>query len=234
MDKLATKQQLAHIVQMFASDQLPFDATQKFISAHSKKRGKRSKRVDRNLAYWEEQFPGCGQEIMNVLRPFYGWQPALRRAIPRLEKRARSAVFWKEVKSVHINRLESVWDLNYAREDTVAESLEKSIRHTLGDSISYSLEEALDDSIGPSLRNSVRDVISESIGVKIIDFHSRNYFNDSIGESLMKSIFYACVRVVEDRCKEGAKFKPLLDLYLAGNFPAGFDKEGDLLVLVAD
>ena len=190
MERFATPQQIARIVQMYASNQLPFEATQEFIRSHSsKKRRPKAAPVDIDLAFWEKRYPGKGEAIMGVLRPFYGWKPELKPALPDLKACAKKAIFWREVKGVRVFQLSdaaSLWD-----------SLRDSLRYSLG------------ASLGDSLR-------------------------DSLEASLRYSLFFPCGFILADRPAQAARFKPLLDLWLAGNYPVGFDKDGNLLVLVAD
>lgn len=228
MDKLATPQQIARIVQMFASNQLPFDATQKFIQTHSKKHRRAAEidphLLDHHLYGWKKSFPGKGKAIMNILSPYYGWKPELKGALLDLEERAKNVVFWPNVNGLRVFRLCEAASL----EASLFYSLSSSRRYEFGDELSDSLRNQL----VASLANRLWVSIGESLGNEFYSIGESLW--GSIKASLLDSLFYPCANTLAGKSKEAAKFKPLLDLWLAGNFPVGFDKEGNLLVLVAD
>ena len=168
---------------------------------------------DTHLAFWESRFPGKGEALMEILRPFYDWEPELKPVLPDLEERIRNVVFWRDTLDVKVFTISdggslwaSLWD-----------SLWSSPRSSLRDSLRDSLWASLRDSLWDSLRDSLRF----SLGFFLLD-------------SLSASLFYSCGFILADKPEEAAKLQPLLDLWLAGNFPVGFDKDGNLLILVAD
>jgi hypothetical protein len=165
--------------------------------------------VDSNLAFWEERFPRKGRAIMEVLRPFYIWKPVLKPPLPDLEIKAKEAVFWRGVTGVRI----------FSRAEAV--SPQDSIGFWLRDSLGDSLGDSLEDPLGNSLRDSLR-----------IALGSVFRFRGSRDDSCVDSIFCTIAYVISDKPDEAAKFKPLLDLWLSGNYPFGFDKDDNLLILV--
>ena len=175
--------------------------------------------VDINLAFWEVRFPGKSGALMKVLSPFYGWKPEFRSAIPNLAEKDKQAVFWRDVKNVRVLK----------NSDTSL--LEASLGDSLGDSLEemQDSEDSFETSFGSLFWNSLFDSLFDSLETSLWD-SSR----DSLRASLRTSIVYSCFYILDDKPKEAAKFKPLLDLWLAGNFPVGFDEDGNLLVLVAD
>lgn len=229
MERLATPQQIARIVQMYASKQLPFEATQEFIRSHSsKKRRPKAAPVDRNLAFWEERYPGKGEAIIGVLRPFYGWKPELKPALPDLEARAKEAIFWREIKGVRVFQMADAVSLPASLPASLWDSLWCSLRDSLGNSLWNSLRDSLRDSLRASFEASLWASLRDSL---------RASLRDSLWYSLWYSLFFPCGFILADRSDQTARtarLKPLLDLWLAGNFPMGFDKDGNLLVLVAD
>jgi hypothetical protein len=56
------------------------------------------------VAYWNKYFPGKGAAILKILRPFKGKCLELQKAMPDLESRAKSAIFWCEIKEVVVLR----------------------------------------------------------------------------------------------------------------------------------
>ncbi len=72
------------------------------------------------------------------------------------------------------------------------------------------------------------------------DILSTAYWNAVGGSSggalrivVKDSIFYAIGLVIAKEQAEADKFLPLFDLLFAGNFPVGFDKDNNLLIIVA-
>ena len=152
---------------------------------------------DTHLAFWESRFPGKGEALMEILRPFYDWEPELKPVLPDLEERIRNVVFWRDTLDVKV--------------------------FTISDG--GSLWASLWDSLWSSPRSSLRDSLRDSLWASL---------RDSLWDSLWASLFYSCGFILTNKPVEAAKFQPLLDLWLAGNFPVGFDKDGNLLILVAD
>jgi hypothetical protein len=217
-ERLATKGQMARILALYAQDKLSHEATQAFIRAHtSHPRVQRPTRADdpRSVEHWEERFPGKGAALLEILKPFFNWKPELKPALPDLEERAKSAVFWREIAGVRVFRSES--DLFHA---PLRVSLWVSFQAPLRDSLRISLLNSLRDSLPDSLPDLFRDSFRYSL-------------LDSLRPSFGDSLFYPCGFVLAGKFETAAKFKLLHDLWLAGNFPAGFDNEGNLLVLVA-
>ena len=197
--KKATKAQRERIENMLKSGLIDRGEAQRIIAMHS----------DPRLAFWEERFPGKGIAIMEILRPFYGWNPRLKPALPNLEMRAKQAVFWRKAKSLRVAHLSEL------------DSLGKWFWTSLGDSLGGSFWTLLWD----SLRGPLPTLLWDSLGASLLDS-----FRNPLGDSL----FYACIFVVLGKSEEAAKLKPLLELWLAGNYPVGFDEGNNLLVLVAD
>jgi hypothetical protein len=87
-----------------------------------------------------------------------------------------------------------------------------------GDLHFESLGKTLESLLGSPLKETLWDLLGESRSL----------------ERFRPLLFLSCGYILADLHEEADKFQPLLDLWLAGNFPYGFDKEGNLLVLVAD
>ncbi|MBI5654145.1 hypothetical protein HZC53_00605 [Candidatus Uhrbacteria bacterium] len=166
---------------------------------------------EKHLAFWEERFPGKGATLMEILQPFYGWKEERKPVLPDVEEQAKSAIHWREIQGVRIFK---GW---YSLHDSLHNSLVRSLRN--------SLHHSLHDSLADSLWNSLAYSLADSLILPDV-----NWDYDPLWESL----FFACGYILAGKPDEAAKFKPLLNLFVAGNFPLGFDEEGNLLILVAD
>ena len=205
--KPATRKQIGRIVNMLLSGEIDRVEATEIIE--------RDRKQDLNLAFWESRFPGKGQALMEVLRPFYDWKPELKPALPDLEEQAKQAVFWRDVSNVRALRRSEATVLEASLFDSFDASPEASFLDSLGTSRMTLLWRLLDDSFyeSPGLQGIVKKV---SLGFKL-----RRSFRPLLWKARWSSLL-------------NPKFKSLLDLWLAGNFPVGFDKDGNLLVLVAD
>jgi hypothetical protein len=84
-----------------------------------------------------------------------------------------------------------------------------------------SLGQLLCGEIWCSIDRTMLDALDESVG-------------EGLEDALESALFVPCCFLMTDDPGAAARFKPLLDMYLAGNFPVGFDEDDNLLVLVAD
>ncbi|KAA0206605.1 hypothetical protein EDM68_01890 [Candidatus Uhrbacteria bacterium] len=159
---------------------------------------------------WEQRFPGKGQELMDFLLPFYDWEPELKPTLPGLDERAETAIFWRILAGVRVRRS----DLKTPGVD---------IKCPIGHSLMTSSKVLL----GPVCWGPRGDVLRASMSVSV------EVLLEPVWPLLMPLLFYPCCFILDDKPEEAAKFKSVLDLWLAGNFPVGFDAEGNLLVLVA-
>ncbi len=199
--------------------------------------------VAERLAFWEERFPGKGEALMAILQPFYCWQPKLKPALPDLEERVKLAIFWREIAGVrvfHVSDADSLRAVLLFR-DTLGDSLRASflpwrvnplltaLAGSLRESVWSSIEEgALWTSIEEELWTSIEDSLLDSLGNSL-----RALLRVLPWRALWAALFISCGFVVVGRHEEVTKIKPLLKLWLEGNYPIRFDEEGNLLVLVA-
>lgn len=165
-----------------------------------------------------------GDLIMSVVQPFYGWKPTFKPVLPDIEKRARKAIFWRKIGDVRVFRQSETGPLRASIKATLLASYWDGLNAT----VSASLRTALSDSLRDSLSTTLKNTLSTP---------AWNAFAGSFGGALRivvkDSIFYATGQVSANQQVEADKFKPLFDLFFAGNFPLGFDKDNNLLVLVA-
>ncbi|MBU2509042.1 hypothetical protein KKE33_01500 [Patescibacteria group bacterium] len=185
----------------------------------------KNKKLDAQLSFWESRFPGRGEALMDILQPFYDWEPKLKPALPDLEEQAKKVIFWKEISGVRVFTGREFDSLKASLKD----SLRTSLKASLWDSLKASLWDSLEDSLRTSLWDSLRASLWSSLWDSL-----RASLRVSLWSSLRDSLFYSCGFILADKLEEAAKFQPLLDLWFAGNFPVGFDKDGNLLVLVAN
>ncbi|MCI0479488.1 hypothetical protein L0Y59_03005 [Candidatus Uhrbacteria bacterium] len=174
------------------------------------KRRKRSVKpsVDQQrIAFWEERFPGKGEAIMDVVRPFYGWRWEPKVALPDLEERAKAAFYMHDV---HVRIFEDVEDIFEATWISTGTNL----YYEFGTSLWSSFQELFFHPFWRVLKNEL----------DIVDRHPA-----TVAEILIDAVFL----IVKDMPETAAKLKPLLDLWRAGNYPIGTDFEGNFLVLVA-
>lgn len=213
----ATKAQRERIKNMLESGLIDRDEAQEIID---KPRVNPDKSLDPN-AFWEEKFPGNGGAITDVLRPFYGWQPVLRAAIPCLEERSRQAICWRELNDIRV--------LCAARETSLWHSCQRLIKVSLMDSLKDPSHELSQEWLRARLLSSLEASLKVRFTRALWDS-----LDAMLQDCLRGSLWVPCCLAVAGKLEEAAKFKPLLDLWLAGNFPVGFDAEGNLLVLVVD
>ena len=205
----------------------------------------KNKKLDAQLSFWESRFPGRGEALMDILQPFYDWEPKLKPALPDLEEQAKKVIFWKEISGVRVFTGREFDSLKASLKDSLRTSLKASLWDSLKDSLRTSLKASLWDSLEDSLRTSLWDSLEDSLRTSLWDSLRASLWSSlwdslraslrvSLWSSLRDSLFYSCGFILADKLEEAAKFQPLLDLWFAGNFPVGFDKDGNLLVLVAN
>lgn len=215
---------------------------------------------DESERFWEERFPGKGGAIMEVLRPFFHWKPELKPALPDLETRATSAVDWRPMRGVKTFRASdaaalesslwvSVWD---SLEDTLEEALKPALADVLVKTCLESLAPAHRALLHPSFEDSLRSLVRNSLEDRfesVLWSALRDAFPDPLRRALRETFvqsrrtklsvslealcFFSIGFIFAEKPVEAAAFRPLLELFLAGNYPMGFDKDDNLLVLVA-
>lgn len=193
------------------------------------------------LVYWEGLSPGNGVQIMKTLRPFYEWKPALKSWNADHLPLAQKAIFWSEINGVRV--------FHHAGEVRARLSLRDSLRNscfdTLEDSFRFSFQTSFRDTLGTTLHNELGDAIwiaYRDSSVRVVRDQIWNScwdsswesFWSSVWDSLRASLFYATSSILTDKPSNVAKFKPLFELWLAGNFPVGFDRDNNLLILVEE
>lgn len=218
-DRLATRGQRRKIRAMLDGDLISFELAQALIEGSARIATEDELRT----AVWEVKFPNKGAAIMEVLRPFYDWKPELKPVLPNLEEQVKNTELGKLVSKIRVFPL-SQEDLLYA---SLSTSFEDTLRCllTLEDSLGLLtngllLMDALSDSLMDSIGHSIRDSLCDSES----DLPWLSLF-----ELLRAAV--ACINL--DKLEVGLGIDSMLELWLKGNFPIGFDKDGNLLVLVA-
>ncbi|MBU2613274.1 hypothetical protein KJ925_02330, partial [Patescibacteria group bacterium] len=125
--QLATRKQIGSVVTLLVSGKASREDAQAFIDRFKdvpsvKKRRKQEPATDPNLVvFWDERYPGKGEAIMEILRPFCGWKPERKPALPDLEERAKAAIFWRDIKDVRV--FDDPISLRASLEDSLRASL---------------------------------------------------------------------------------------------------------------
>ncbi len=113
--------------------------------------------------------------------------------------------------------------------DTLADELLESIVASLGASLGDSIMASLRPTLRALHQGTLGDTLADSLWMMI-----RDTFVNSLLDSLVTSLFYPPGFILAGKSDQAAQFKPLHELWLAGNFPLGLGADGNFLVLVAD
>ena len=165
--------------------------------------------------YWEIQLPNRGQMIMSVLGQFYDWKPELQQPSEDFDRQASDIVFWRPVKNLRLVRSNEVVELD----TTLNQSLKKGFH-------------------GIYRYDVINSCLRTSLGARLEEPFRRSFeagremnFVDSVWSSLLATLVVPCMYCARYKIEKVAKFDLLLDLWLAGNYPLGFDEDSNLLVL---
>lgn len=164
-----------------------------------------------------------------IVQRISGWKPRLMPTAPDLAERAKLAIFWREIESVRAIHTDELTASRASLEDEFSVTLRKALNGSLGSSLSSSarvsygiwLERAIWSSLSPTFLSSFEKDVDEA-------------YRRALADSLHCTFFHAVAfATCEATLEESVKFKPLLDLWLAGNYPVGLDRAGTFIVLVA-
>jgi hypothetical protein len=227
MGKKATREQIGRIVAMLVSGQIPHDEAQEMIVRPRPSGVKDLERV----AFVEEMSPGHGLAFWELYRPFYDWEPCLKPARADLQERVEEAIFWREIPGIVYLPGEVMLRV---LPGLIGEKLKQSLPDREWDEHwRYLCEEFTNyDQSASSAANECFDALTESLR----PIWKKLEYLDSFGieeDVLWSPLYYATLFTFVGASGIAARFKPLLDLWLTGNFPIGFNKEGKLIVLVA-
>jgi hypothetical protein len=161
--------------------------------------------------HWEKLFPSKGAVLAEILHPFAGWQPKLSTVSHAIELMVRETrpIFWRQIAGINLH-------ISTLRRHEVVLTLEDSLREALGEEIA----EVLDKGTG----NLLREQLEKEIGVGLSLF---------LGHPFLFSLLCPCAYALGGRQDKVEQFKPLLNLWLAGFFPEGFDHRGKLILQAA-
>ncbi|MFA5184888.1 MAG: hypothetical protein WC551_00165 [Patescibacteria group bacterium] len=172
------------------------------------------------LAFWEKRFPGKGAALLDILGPFYGWKPELKPALPDLEARVKAAlspwfILGFGVKAFPKSRDKEFWDLFY---DTLDGALDETCWGP-GNWVGQSMKLTFGDALGEACDEAFGGVFYDPDG----------------GIEIGSILHYPCSLILLGEPEQATEFKPLLELWRAGNRPKAFDKGyKNSLVHVAD
>lgn len=182
------------------------------------------------VAFWEKCFPGKGEELGELLAPFYRIQREwkehktpfpIKRGLEdskSLRKRCREAVFWRPWKGIVIIRKRGIL------EEALKETFEESIGASLGN-------------IAPNFRGYLRTAlwdIWDCLGERVLKDSLGAIVRDSLGECLVDNLYatfnYACGFLLTEDEEKTERFRELLSLWAEGIILAGFDRKGRLII----
>jgi hypothetical protein len=191
------------------------------------------------VAFWEGVFPGKGEALWQVFRPFYVKPLVLQPALLDLEERVKKAAVSSTITGVRVVRLndrDEESDCNTAvsyagfsewTPDTYLLDWLEGISGELSDSIpesSWEFSGAIKDYRcyiwNEVLQNTFLEKGEVIAGVWGL-----------IANALLGMLEYTGLALCAGNSAEADRFKPFLDLCLAGNFPFGLDEDRNLLVL---
>ncbi len=228
MEKQVSKAQIGSIVALLVAGKVPHNDAQAFIDkykgAPSAKKRKKVLEASDHLDAWRVRYPGRVPLFESLILPLYQAKLELKPAIEDFEARLRDTLAWLGVCDVRYVHLHDAIQLHTM---TVTNPLEDEV---------YSAP--VDDGL-------TEDFIDWFFGDPWVPFEQAFYrmlgkpLWDSLEETpcsdFIQDTIYRTLKEIAFGTQDGAlKYKPLLDFWLAGNFPAGFDKDHNLLVLVAD
>lgn len=151
--------------------------------------------------------------IMNVLQTFREWKPELKPVHSELRSLAKEAIFWLDLKGVQTFHAYESGPLWASIWDSLHGSLESSIGRELEMLQSPRFKAQHDQDFWSAFHASYRSLLQDSF---------------------FATITYPIDCVLADKPYTTKRFTPLFNLWLAGNFPIGFDRRGYLIVIVAD
>lgn len=184
--------------------------------------------LDEHLAYWEQCYPGKGEAIMDMLRLFYGWKPALKPTAVYLHLYATEAIFWRE-----INGIRTYFPYELASlQDPVLEYLGSSLADTLCNSFMESDDDDLWEPLEHALEKNLLQDLKQLFETSLKEPHDPR-LREIAWDALRSTIFYSVYSIVMNKPDQSESFKSLFSLWFTGNHPIGFDAEDRLLILVA-
>lgn len=229
---------MAAIVHLMQSGELNADWAKNAIQRcrHSMRtRPKFSYAVD-IVDYWEANFPGKGDLLMDVFEPFYEWTPSLVPALPELESLVRKAMFWHGVSGV---RTFTLSDITKASRNQLFRKLIECPKPEDDKRVKY-MDSVWLSSWGKVYRHALGEVLEKRM---------QACFRPLLGGSLqgkpwcflgspLSNIFWQFIRgagllAVSEEAELAMKLRPFQELLLAGNYPLGLDPEGKINVLVS-
>lgn len=179
--------------------------------------------------FWENVYPGKGRALMEVVGPLYDWTPTLAPPLPNLAERASKCVFWRD----------------FAAVKPVSVSAHMSIRLENGLGIFGTAQESHDSIAGSSFYDVYRHAFPGNAPRQRVEA----LFRQKLGGSLrcrfwhrsgayiantLWDLFHVPSSLIAMGKTRGAQAtEPLRAMLLAGNWPVGFDEEGNFIIFTA-
>lgn len=180
-----------------------------------------------------ELFPKQKEILERITDPFRSWTPRLGARLPDLHARFERAMFWRRFRRVHPVSPDELPLAQRNVDDRLIGEIwatqQKTMRPPLWDELVKCATPPPGrawDTLTAGVNASCWNAIKEPLGALPEGVSHR--------ASLWNSIFYACGFAVVDATFSWEQFLPLHELWRTGNFPLLFDRDDDLLVLVAN
>ncbi len=193
-------------------------------------------RIAKARRFWDAQCAARGTEITAVLEPFYACHGSfpLNPPVTDLDEAASRAVFWREIAgTVTVERIETAIETM----GTTIQAQPTEVFASLPGSLTLEVAESKRDELGNYLWQRLPQHLWDEVGsgawVGIedhVDDAQREAAFDWVWGGLAKTLF---VTVAFCLAKEADTVRPLLDLWLSGNWPLGFTRDRALIVYCA-
>lgn len=228
MEKQVSKEQIGSIVTLLVAGKVPHDEAQAFIDkykdAPSAKKRKAAEKPASIIQVWKERYPGRDQLFDELLAPLYGVRFAFRPAVADLEARlAAGTLDWMKATGVRLVRFT---DIVRIQEISLTNPLHELIQGIGSEELWGDFNDWFFSVPWVPLEAEFKRILGAPLWMALEDCESRGF--------LVDTIYQLSQEIIEGRAETALKFKPLIELWLVGNFPAGLDEEGNLLILVAD
>lgn len=154
--------------------------------------------------------------------------------MPDLVERVKQAIFWRPVNECRIisqatdrSGIEIIEEeICKSLEDELVEMCQRPLIETMGYDGCESLDEVLDEMLWGGLFDSLQDELNDVVPGPYV-----KTVRASITESLWSSLYYPAGLTLSHKTEEGAKYRPLQDLWRGGHFIIGSDEADAVYIL---
>lgn len=196
--------------------------------------------------FWDNVFPGHGEDIAMFIRRFINWDAKMQREPPNIAQLMRDAIFWKKAQGTRIfGATQTPQILAEVKTAFVDSSLAMFAVRNIGPFIHA--ETAKSDGgfrgLGMLVANEQKramtvpiliDTIRSQIMAEMPDLASWGRMPETVRDAALASVVLPCALVLAGKRDEAAKFMRLQDIVLSGVQIYGYDRRGKVLVRVVD